>query len=67
MGNRQQVGLGSDADGGFSALTLPEGIDRPKDYVKLAETLRGRGWSDAEVEGFAWGNWARFWSAAGRK
>ncbi len=67
MGNREQVGLGSDADGGFSAQMLPEGINRPKDYVKLAETLRGRGWSDAEVEGFAWGNWARFWSTAGRK
>ena len=62
IGNRQQVGLGSDADGGFSALALPEGIDRPKDYAKLAETLRGRGWSDAEINGFAWGNRARFWS-----
>lgn len=62
IGNRRQVGLGSDADGGFSALTLPEGVDRPRDYEKLGGALRDRGWSDAEVQGFAWGNWARFWA-----
>lgn len=62
MGNRSQVGLGSDADGGFSALTLPEGVNRPRDYDKLAEALRNRGWSDAEVEGFAWRNWTDFWA-----
>jgi membrane dipeptidase len=62
MGNRSQVGLGSDADGGFSALTLPEGVNRPRDYDKLAEALRNRGWSDAEVEGFAWKNWTEFWT-----
>jgi membrane dipeptidase len=66
MGNRRQVGLGSDADGGFSALMLPEGIDRPRGYVRLAETLRDRGWSDAEVQGFAWGNWADFWQRVSR-
>lgn len=63
MGTRAQIGLGSDADGGFSALSLPEGVSRPRDYAKLGETLHARGWSDAEIEGFAWGNWARFWSA----
>lgn len=67
MGNRSQVGLGSDADGGFSADTLPEGINRPADYVKLAETLRSRGWSDHEIEGFAWRNWADFWTRVARK
>jgi microsomal dipeptidase-like Zn-dependent dipeptidase len=29
--------------------------------VVLAEALSARGWSDEEVEGFAWGNWVRFW------
>lgn len=62
MGNRTQVGLGSDADGGFSALTLPEGVNRPRDYEKLAEALQNRGWNDAEVEGFAWKNWSSFWA-----
>ena len=63
LGSRSRVGLGSDADGGFSGLMLPAGIDRPADYGKLGETLRARGWSDAEIAGFAHGNWARFWTS----
>lgn len=58
-GNRRCVGLGSDADGGFSRLRLPEGIDGPRDYDRLADALRARGWSEPEVEGFAEGNWRR--------
>lgn len=61
MGHRRGVGLGSDLDGGITANDLPAGIDRPVDFVKLAAELSSRGWSDEEVEGFAWGNWARFW------
>lgn len=63
LGSRSRVGLGSDADGGFSAATLPEGVDTPRGYERLAETLRSRGWSDSEVEGFAHGNWDRFWAS----
>ncbi len=58
-GNRKCVGLGSDADGGFSSARLPDGIDGPADYQKLADGLAAAGWSNAEVEGFAFGNWAR--------
>ncbi len=47
-------------DGGFSAARLPKGIERPADYARLGEALAARGWSNAEVEAFAWGNWARF-------
>ena len=62
-GNRRHVGLGSDMDGGFSAARLPEGIDRPADLERLAEALSARGWSDADVRGFAFGNWARIFPA----
>ncbi len=61
VGHTRAVGLGSDMDGGFSAFTLPSGIDSPHDLWRLAEALSARGWSDAEIELFAWGNWARFW------
>ncbi len=61
MGHRRGVGLGTDMDGGIKATDLPRGIDTPSDLHKLCETLRARGWSEHEVEGFAWGNWARFW------
>lgn len=61
VGHARSVGLGSDMDGGFSALTLPVGIHSPVDLGRLAETLSSRGWDDADVGSFAWGNWARFW------
>jgi membrane dipeptidase len=63
-GNRKQVGLGSDMDGGFSAARLPEGIDAPRDLHKLAGALRSRGWNDSDIGDFAWDNWARFWGIA---
>jgi membrane dipeptidase len=60
-GGRGSVGLGSDMDGGFSAARLPEGIDLPEHLTRLSDALSLRGWSDREVQGFAHGNWARFW------
>lgn len=63
-GHRRHLGLGSDMDGGFAASLLPEGIDAPMDLGKLSDGLARRGWSDAEIEGFAWRNWADFWSRA---
>ncbi len=64
-GHKKCVGLGSDLDGGLTANDLPEGINAPKDYELLAEGLRDRGWSDADVEGFAFRNWARVFDARG--
>jgi membrane dipeptidase len=58
-GSRRHVGLGSDMDGGFVATRLPEGIDAPRGYDRLAEALSTRGWSDDEVLDFASGNWMR--------
>ncbi|QYU67053.1 dipeptidase [Leptolyngbya sp. 15MV] len=60
-GHRRAVGLGSDLDGGLTAEQLPEGISRPADFVKLIEELSRRGWTQEDIEGFAWRNWARFW------
>src|SRR4051812_1224227 len=61
LGHRRAVGLGSDLDGGFGAERLPAGINSARDLPKLGEALRTRGWSDADIHAFAWGNWARFW------
>jgi len=60
MGHRRGVALGSDMDGGFPPKDLPEGLDHPSKLGALADALRKTGWSDAEVEGFAYGNWRRF-------
>jgi membrane dipeptidase len=58
-GSRAHVGLGSDADGGFPATRLPGGLDRPEKLERLAGALAARGWSQAELDGFRFGNWAR--------
>lgn len=60
-GSRACVGLGSDADGGFGADMLPEGLDRPTKFAGIGVALRERGWSEAEVTGYLSGNWRRFW------
>lgn len=61
VGDRAHVGLGSDMDGGFPGDRLPEGIDAPAGLRRLADALSARGWADADVAAFAFGNWARFW------
>ena len=63
VGHRRAVGLGSDMDGGVSARDLPAGIDAPRGYALLAEELRRRGWPDADIRAFAWGNFARVFGA----
>ena len=56
------VALGTDMDGGFGPGDLPVGLDHPRKLDALAEALRDAGWSDGEVEGFAYGNWLRLLS-----
>lgn len=59
IAGKDKVCLGTDMDGGFAATDLPEGVNEPSDLHKLLDLLRGEGWSEAEVSGFAGGNWAR--------
>lgn len=61
--SRSYVGLGSDADGGFSAAQTPEGVNLPYNYVLLTEALASSGWNDEEIRGFTHANWHRFWSS----
>ena len=58
-GRRDFLALGSDMDGGFDATLLPEGLDSAEKVDALGDALAGAGWSDEEIERFAWGNWAR--------
>jgi membrane dipeptidase len=59
-GRRDCIGLGSDMDGGFSAEGLPTDLDHPRKFTALAEALRQAGWSETEIGGFMYGNWAAF-------
>jgi len=65
MGRRDLLALGSDLDGGFDATQTPAEITEPTHYGRLAEALSGAGWSDAEVAGFALGNWRRVLGGVG--
>lgn len=63
-GTRKAVGLGSDMDGGFTALDMCEGVECPSDLMRLVEGLADLGWNDEDIEGFMWRNWMEFWAGA---
>ncbi len=60
-GSTDHVGLGSDADGGFGADRLPEGIDALSDLPAITGVLAQRGWADADLEKLRRTNWLSFW------
>lgn len=55
-GSVAHVGLGSDFDGGFGSESIPAEIDTVADMLKIADVLRGRGYSEADVEAVIGGN-----------
>ena len=59
VGHRTAVGLGTDMDGGIPSTALPDDLDKPEHLPRLLDALRNKGWSDADLAGFAWNNWAR--------
>ena len=58
-GNRRQVALGSDFDGGFGPGDLPVDLDHPRKLGALAEALAEAGFSEEDMAAFAHGNWLR--------
>ena len=59
-GNTQQVGLGTDLDGGFGTEQCPYDIETIADLQKIPELLQKRGFSEAEIEGICHQNFLRF-------
>lgn len=57
---RDRVGLGSDADGGFTPAELPEGLKKPADYHRMTEALAASGWTPEELNGFSSRAWREF-------
>ena len=58
-GNAKHCGIGSDLDGGFGKEQSPTDLDTIADLQKMADLLRGRGYSEADVEGIMSGNFLR--------
>jgi membrane dipeptidase len=55
-GSAAHVGIGSDFDGGFGSESIPAEIDTVADLLKIADVLRGRGYSEADIEAVMSGN-----------
>ncbi|MBI5650256.1 MAG: membrane dipeptidase [Chloroflexi bacterium] len=58
-GNAQNVGIGTDFDGGFGMESTPREIDTVADLQKMGAALSSAGFSDAEIRGFLGENWIR--------
>ena len=58
-GSSRHAAIGSDIDGGFGREQLPSDMDTIADIQKLAEILRRRGHSDADLAAIFHGNWLR--------
>jgi membrane dipeptidase len=64
-GRTDLIGLGSDMDGGFSALELPVGIRRPADLARICDALAAAHFTDQDIAQFAWSNWNDFFVRSG--
>jgi len=64
IAGRDRVGLGSDLDGGFSTLELPEGLRHPSQYPALERGLAERRWTESERADFRSGTWLRILRAS---
>ena len=63
-GNARHVGIGSDLDGGYGTEQCPHDLDTIADLQRVPDLMRGRGYSDDEVESVAYGNWLRLFQSA---
>lgn len=59
-GNSLHVGIGTDLDGGFGKEQSPMDLDTIADLQQVPELLRGRGYSQTDIENIMHGNFLRF-------
>jgi membrane dipeptidase len=59
-GSARHCGIGSDLDGGFGREQCPSDVATIADLAKLPALLAARGYSDADVQLIAHGNFVRF-------
>ena len=66
-GKTTNIGIGTDLDGGYGLDQSPGDIDTIADLQRLPDMLKERGYSAADIEGIAHGNWIRFLNDAWKK
>jgi membrane dipeptidase len=59
-GNAKHCGIGSDLDGAFGREQCPTDVESIADLARLPQVLGRRGYSEADVEAIAHGNFVRF-------
>jgi membrane dipeptidase len=59
-GNANQVGIGSDLDGGFGFEQTPQDLTRISDLQKIGPLLQSRGFNEEQVRGVTHGNFLNF-------
>jgi len=59
-GSSENVGIGSDFDGGFGAENIPSEMDTIADLSLIAGALTNYGYNADDVAGIMGGNWLRF-------
>ena len=59
-GNARHAGIGSDLDGAFGREQCPSDVETIADLSRLPGILKRRGYTDADVEAIAHGNFLRF-------
>jgi membrane dipeptidase len=63
-GSARHSGIGSDLDGGFGREQTPMDLESIADLGRIPEMLRARGYSEADVQAVAHGNFMRFLAQA---
>jgi membrane dipeptidase len=64
LGSTNNIGLGTDMDGGVGREDIPHELTTAADLPRVAEALSSSGFSDADVAGIMSGNWLAFFRRA---
>jgi membrane dipeptidase len=59
-GNSRHAAIGSDLDGAFGTEQTPKDLQTIADLQKLPEILKGKGFTEEDVENILHKNWIRF-------
>jgi membrane dipeptidase len=64
IGDADQVGIGTDMDGGLGREQIPIEIETSADLPRVADALSSAGFPDPAVRGIMGGNWVKFFASA---
>jgi membrane dipeptidase len=63
-GSVDNIGIGTDLDGGYGCEQTPADLNKYRDVQKMGPMLLARGFSETQVQAIFHGNWLRFFHEA---